>query len=163
MDTSISTQNARPALALNPQLLTSLAWWHWLFTAGLIATHYVAWPDAIVIARVLCALMLVLRVSTDRGPTRRVQVYAGFLVFLFIGELPNMGWYYCTMLVGTLLNCTIGYCPLDRMLQTLPFNNTQPNWLIALRDAAIGNLLIGGLIRRSTMEPGHADAKPSCM
>lgn len=163
MDTTEINIDKRPPLSVNTKVLYTLAWWHWLATAVLIALHYSAWPEAIVPARIMCAAMLLLRIYQDQKPTRRVQVYAGFLVLLFIGELPYMGWYYYTMLAGTLLNCTIGYCPLDRMLQILPFNTSKPTWLLALRDAAIGNLFVGGLIQRCGAQTRRSAASPSCM
>ena len=163
MDTTLTNKDKRPLLRVNTKVLSTLAWWHWLATAALIALHYGVWPGAIVFARVMCAAMLLLRIYSDRRPTRGVQVYGGFLMLLFIGELPYMGWYYYTMLAGTLLNCTIGYCPLDRILLTLPFNNAKPSLLLALRDAAVGNLLVGGLIQRNSASTRHPSASPACM
>ena len=162
METPIQINTRRAGLTFNARLLTSLAWWHWLITAGLIATHYFAWPDAIHVARIMCGVMLARRVFQDRMPTRAVQVYAGFLLLLYIGELPYMGWYYYTMLIGTLLNCTVGYCPLDRLLQTLPFNTDQP-FFRAMRGALIGNLLVGGLIQRTIADGSDALVQPACL
>lgn len=161
METSIQI-NKRAGLTVNTKLLTSLVWWHWLITAGSIATHYFAWHEAIHVARIMCGVMLARRVFQDRKPTRAVQVYAGFFLLLYIGELPYMGWYYYTMLIGTLLNCAVGYCPLDRLLQTLPFNTDQP-FLRTMRDALTGNLLVGGLIQRAIAGDPDAQAQPACL
>jgi hypothetical protein len=53
----------------------------------------------------------------------RVQVRLGFLSVVALGALPGIGWWILWLpLCGTTAQVLVGYCPMARILQLMPWN-----------------------------------------
>jgi hypothetical protein len=63
-----------------------------------------------------------------------VQVRIAYLAWMLVGLLPWMGWMHWIQLAGTSAMVAVGYCPLARLLNLLPFNRSGPlTWFLVHR------------------------------
>ena len=142
------------------EVLTDPSWWHWTLTIPLLALRlggvsWSIWP-AVGLCVVMCGYYLV---RVRRLQPYPVQIRVGYLGLLLAGTLPAMEWIHWVQLFGTTAMVTVGYCPLARMLNLLPFNRTEPLTLAFVFRTFFHDPCAGGMLSWSS---GPAPAAACC-
>ena len=112
---------------LDRNVLTDPSWWHWVVTIPLLGARLTGYSWAIWPAIVLCVGMGIYYLGRVRQwQPYPVQIRIAYTVLLIIGLVPVMWWVHGVQFFGTLAMVSVGYCPLARMLNLLPWNRTEP-------------------------------------
>lgn len=145
----------------NRQALTDLSWWHWAATVPLLAAHLAGHRGPLAAAMVLCAAVggyFFLHLRQVRPFP--VQVRVAYLGLLAVGAMPWMAWLHGVQLIGTSAMIALGYCPLARMLNLLPFNRDEPLTRALVWRVFVQDPCAGGLVQWSSNP--HASALACC-
>lgn len=148
---------------INIAVLKDPSWWHWALTAPLLAADIAGITYAIEAAIVLCAVMCAyyfLRIGALKPFP--VQIRLAYLTWLIGGFIPGFFWMHWIALVGTSAMVTVGYCPLNRMLNLLPFNRNEPLTRALVWRVVVTAPCAGGLVRWSS-HSRSAEASPCSM
>jgi len=107
----------------------------WAITAALLAWAIAgaAWPLGAALG--LCALSIVHYGATLRSiRAYRVQIRLGFMLVVGLALLPGLRGILWIPLLGTTAQVLVGYCPMARLLDLMPWNRTEPIGLRAVID-----------------------------
>jgi len=139
------------AQRLNRQVLTDPSWWHWALTVPLLYAHLILERDgAIGVATGLCVVMTAYYLFRIRAiKPYPVQIRIAYTAWLLVGLLPGMSWMHWIQLFGTTAMVAIGYCPLARLLNLLPFNRSVPLTGAFIVQTFLRDSLAGGLLNLS--------------
>jgi hypothetical protein len=139
-----------------------VSWWHWLATVAVLGLYVTNWrPEPLIACIALCGLTAVgYEMRLGGWHPWPVQIRMGFLALLVIGTLPGMWWVYYSQLAGVTTMLAVGYCPMHRMLQLMPWNRRDPLTWSYVTTTFLTAPGAGGLFRYS---PGiTTTARPVC-
>jgi hypothetical protein len=142
--------------SINRSVLQDISWWHWALTAPLLAAHLAGVEWALAAAIMLCGLVggyFYARVGQWRPYP--VQIRLAYLGLLLVGSLPAMAWLHWVQVFGTTAMVMVGYCPLARALNLLPWNRNEPFTLALVWRSIFRDPTAGGIFQDSN-ESGAA-------
>lgn len=104
-----------------------ISWWYWLATAPLLIAGLSGRTEAFYYAMALTVMQWIHFGLRDRSLVSfPVQVRAGYLGLLLLGQWDPFYFIYYIQLAGTSAMVLFGYCPLARLLSLMPWNRREP-------------------------------------
>lgn len=103
---------------------TSLDWWFWAVTWGLIVAALLGWAPGYAAVVAVSAANLAVKAARKVSVTAfPVQTRLVYLLFTLPGLWPAVGfWWYLALLVGTTLVVFFDRCTIARVLRHAPWN-----------------------------------------
>jgi hypothetical protein len=99
----------------------------WAITAPLLFASIAGVPWALSAVLALCSLTTIYYAAMLRSVSAyRVQVRMGFMLIAGTALLPGMQWILWIPAVGTSAQVIVGYCPMARILDLMPWNRSEP-------------------------------------
>jgi hypothetical protein len=145
--------------AIDWRRLLDVGWWHWAVTLPLLAAHVgfgEAARPAFEAATVLCAAMAALACWRTGDPlATAVQVRLAFLALLVLGLAPAAAWFHWLQLAGMSTMLAVGYCPLARLLELMPWNRDEPLTAQSVRATFLTRPACGGILRPVPATPAY--------
>lgn len=132
----------------------TLDWWYWLVTDLMLVSALAGGPGGLAPVILLTCIQLGHYLLRERAPAAfPVQVRAGYLLLLLIGQWPPLAFIHWVQLAGTTAMVTVGYCPLARMLSLLPWNRSRPFSLALLRQTILMPPSRGSVLEALARQP----------
>ena len=129
------------------RVLSDPSWWQWAATVALLALHLSGQDYCLIFAMALNLVMAIYYVARIGSiKPYPVQIRLAYAVLLLLGMVPEMTWIHVVQLIGTAAMVAVGYCPLARMLNLLPWNRHESlSWRLVehsfMRDPCRGGLV----------------------
>jgi hypothetical protein len=102
----------------------------WAITAPLLLAGALGAVWTVALALGLCAVSTI-GYGWVLGSIRpyRIQVRLGFMAFVLASQVPGLGGLLWVPVLGTTAQVLLGYCPMARMLDLMPWNRVgAPGW-----------------------------------
>ena len=148
--------------------LLDAGWWHWVVTIPLLAAHAGLGAarsrpcfEAALLLCVAAAAYAVWR--TGEPGAMAVQVRLAFAALLVLGLAPAARWFHWLQLAGMTSMVTVGYCPLERLMSLMPWNQEGALTARLVRATFLAPPACGGILRPAAGDGARATPRgPSC-